>query len=585
MKRFFLLLLLTQTIICAAQTFDLGNGRKATITPNSYKLTVNRKSPNGGTLIGTWGGPLKNGKRDGVWKLSIQCNNYIEGEDSKSVTGVVTKTRTYARGFTQGTYVYNSKCTYRPWRWNPYKDRWEYGQPKTEEESVSGSFKNGKAHGKWVIKSTRNNSGGIFYFDEGWAANQWTIEHEDKHFEMEFRNHYLTRTKEIEASHPTWGYGYKWEEADLTALPKQEKIKALSDFNLYPYIPFYLYHYISGSYTISDMEHNLLAWDSLKDASEEDNQVYYMQAGLDDYNSDIYYHRYIWGNAPEEIKAGCAKREAKFEADQAKKKADSVAKAYYERTQKCRECIADTLDAIVKEKYLDKDSIDYWKINEVENVIKKIKTVEAINFLHRHPDVKQVVCDIDNYSEYRFKYDDKLYMDFVKMKSILNDEEHFRAELEDLKERICAQTKEKAIKDGFDMNVSNDSIFKYFSNDRKLNDYLAREYEKKIRTSPIPYKLYKCYLVLEYVSYTGSKFIVGKINDVNSITPNNVINRFKEFHPSYFLRFPEKLKISYKREYGSPAEYKIEQILREVESEKKFQKLLKVVPTFVNTKL
>lgn len=162
MKRFFLLLLLTQTIICAAQTFDLGNGRKATITPNSYKLTVNRKSPNGGTLIGTWGGPLKNGKRDGVWKLSIQCNNYIEGEDSKSVTGVVTKTRTYARGFTQGTYVYNSKCTYRPWRWNPYKDRWEYGQPKTEEESVSGSFKNGKAHGKWVIKSTRNNSGGIF---------------------------------------------------------------------------------------------------------------------------------------------------------------------------------------------------------------------------------------------------------------------------------------------------------------------------------------------------------------------------------------------------------------------------------------
>lgn len=135
------------------------------------------------------------------------------------------------------------------------------------------------------------------------------------------------------------------------------------------------------------------------------------------------------------------------------------------------------------------------------------------------------------------------------------------------------------------MNVSNDSIFKYFANERKLNDYLAREYEKKIRTSPIPYKLYKCYLVLEYVSYTGSKFIVGKINDVNSITPNNVINRFKEFHPSYFLRFPEKLKISYKREYGSPAEYKIEQILREVESEKKFQKLLKVVPTFVNTKL
>ena len=169
------------------------------------------------------------------------------------------------------------------------------------------------------------------------------------------------------------------------------------------------------------------------------------------------------------------------------------------------------------------------------------------------------------------------------MKSILNDEEHFRAELEDLKERICAQTKEKAIKDGFDMNVSNDSIFKYFANERKLNDYLAREYEKKIRTSPIPYKLYKCYLVLEYVSYTGSKFIVGKINDVNSITQDDVINRFKKFHPSYFLRFPEKLEISYKREYGPSVEYEIGRVLQEVESEKKFQKLLKVVPAFVNT--
>ena len=111
-KVLFLLTLWLTSLAISAQTIDHGDGVVSVQNGNSYKLTRNQKSKNGGSVTMTFSGMLKNGKRNGVWKLTATYNNY-GGGNGYFFTGTSTMTRTYSEGVLNGTYTLNQNIKQR----------------------------------------------------------------------------------------------------------------------------------------------------------------------------------------------------------------------------------------------------------------------------------------------------------------------------------------------------------------------------------------------------------------------------------------------------------------------------------------
>lgn len=138
--------------VMSAQTINHGNGIVSIQNGNSYKLTRNQKSENGGTVTMTFSGNLKDGKKDGVWKLTSNYNNY-GGGNGYFFTGTSTMTRTYKDGILNGDYKLTQNVKYRTGSYNMVRGVWKYGPYEDGTEQVSGSFLDGKPTGKWNIKA------------------------------------------------------------------------------------------------------------------------------------------------------------------------------------------------------------------------------------------------------------------------------------------------------------------------------------------------------------------------------------------------------------------------------------------------
>lgn len=121
-------------------------------TATSYKMVWIETSKNGGTVNGSWGGPMKDSRRDGLWKADVKFNLFGDGPNYR--TGSITMTRSYKKGIPDGPYKYNYNVNYREGYYNSRAGKWVYTEPEGDTESVSGSFVNGRPDGHWTIKST-----------------------------------------------------------------------------------------------------------------------------------------------------------------------------------------------------------------------------------------------------------------------------------------------------------------------------------------------------------------------------------------------------------------------------------------------
>ena len=223
-----LLLLLATTI--SAQTFDLGEGRKATLDQaGNYRLTWNQKSQNGGSVSGTFSGKLKDGKRDGVWKGSFTYQLFSSNEGLFK-SGTINFTRTYTNGVPNGAYSYNSTLKVCSGSYNYLSKQWKYGPFESFTEKITGSFKNGHADGQWFASQQQPYEKITMQFDNGKAIGTWTISEKTSQT-LGFKNGYLVQQKEMRSD--GWGTELSYTpDENLEELPNQKTVK-VADFLAY----------------------------------------------------------------------------------------------------------------------------------------------------------------------------------------------------------------------------------------------------------------------------------------------------------------------------------------------------------------
>ncbi len=237
-KVLFLLTLWLTSLAISAQTIDHGDGVVSVQNGNSYKLTRNQKSNNGGSVTMTFSGMLKNGKRNGVWKLTATYNNY-GGGNGYFFTGTSTMTRTYSEGVLNGTYTLNQNIKQRTGTYNRYKGGWVYGPVQDGSEHVSGSFNNGKPTGKWIVNCPMLKCS--FELADGTPVGDATVSKTamGNGINMSFRDGYLVKWQPLTNSSSC--EGLRWDSTEnLATLPNQEDGDLLRELN-------FLEDYMKGS--------------------------------------------------------------------------------------------------------------------------------------------------------------------------------------------------------------------------------------------------------------------------------------------------------------------------------------------------
>lgn len=148
MRTIFFIIFLAASVTLYGETFKLGDGMTATVTPTHYKLSWSQTSRNGGTVRGTFSGPMKNGKRTGTWTASITFNKYLPDGAGAVRTGTISMTRNYLDGLLHGAYIYNQKLNFRDIVHT--SSGWKYSaEAKPENMSVKGTFDKGRFDGAW----------------------------------------------------------------------------------------------------------------------------------------------------------------------------------------------------------------------------------------------------------------------------------------------------------------------------------------------------------------------------------------------------------------------------------------------------
>lgn len=151
MRTIFFCFFLAVAAALYGETFNLGDGMTAIVTPNHYKLTWSQTSRNGGTVRGSMSGELKNGKRNGTWTANITYNKFLP-DGAKSVrTGTISMARSYQNGVLHGSYTYDQKLDFREIIYT--RDGWRYStQVSPDNMSVKGAFDNGLFDGAWECR-------------------------------------------------------------------------------------------------------------------------------------------------------------------------------------------------------------------------------------------------------------------------------------------------------------------------------------------------------------------------------------------------------------------------------------------------
>lgn len=378
MKKFNLLmfLLLLATSI-SAQTFDLGQGRKATLDQvGNYRLTWNQKSQNGGSVSGTFSGKLKDGKRDGIWRGSFTYQLFSSNEETFS-SGTINFTRTYSNGVPNGAYSYNSTLKVCSGSYNYLSKQWKYSPFESYAEQIIGSFKNGYADGKWYAYQQQPYEKITMQFDNGKAVGTWTIVEKTSQT-LGFRNGYLVQQKEMLPE--GWGTELFYAaDEKIEELPNQKTVN-VSDFLAY------------GDYYMKGADFDKWWYLYPENSSNEDYTAYYILADYDN-------HVTLIGNVPE----WKLRMEGKDEESLKRKAEEKEAQIFYDK-------YAPNFEEFKKKDekhklytllgYPELSVIEYWKpIAEKEPNIK--------SYAQRNKELLTVVCNIEQENDFNKWYSKK----------------------------------------------------------------------------------------------------------------------------------------------------------------------------------
>lgn len=87
---------------------------------------------------------------------------------------------------------------------------------------------------------------------------------------------------------------------------------------------------------------------------------------------------------------------------------------------------------------------------------------------------------------------------------------------------------------------------------------------------------------MKYVDYNGGGgFSIGKMKDTDIITQDDVLDRLKPQFHTIRQKGPQDIIITYRDSNNRLKSFVLKDVLQEVESKKKFQKLLEHIPPFV----
>lgn len=296
-----MLLLLFVTYI-SAQTFDLGEGRKATLDQaGNYKVTWNQKTDNGGTVVGTFTGIIKDGKRNGSWVGRITYTNFYM-TNGNALSGSTTITRNYTDGKVNGAYTYNHNTNVKTCKYDIFNKRWVYGQPQAFQESVTGGFKDGQPHGNFNCSRSTFSEKITMSFDTGVPSGNWSIQNQGI-TTIGFKNGLVIQNKFMDANGSGEELVYASTE-DIESLPNRQTVLVTDA------IPYFTHYLQGGEFTNWFDQYP-------KNSSEEDfSKISWI---LVDYDN----HLQLIGNVTQAQKDALEnrKRQAKENVEKAKKEA------------------------------------------------------------------------------------------------------------------------------------------------------------------------------------------------------------------------------------------------------------------------
>lgn len=371
MKRnIFIMFLLTVVSVTAwAQTTDHGGGLVSVRNGNHYKLTRNVKSNNGGSVSMTFSGLLKNGKRDGVWKLTSTYNNY-GGGNGYFFTGTSTMTRSYSNGVLNGIYTLTQNIKRREGSYNRFRGGWTYGPFKDASEHVSGSFRNGKPTGKWSVSAPMLAC--IFELSDGTPVGNVSVTKTAMGggIKMAFRDGYLVKWEPI--TNKSGVEGLQWNiDEDLANLPDQEKGDLLNELN-------FLGEYMGGS-DFSDWIKNYP-----KESSEENFTIPYKLA---DRNN----HYVIFGNP-----SGLERQ--LIEIAQSGRKQAAKEQISYDKASEIRKRVEEISNPLIakweKENPTYKVNVWYWRLQ----AYKKATTLDELKAVG-YPGLNHLRTELDHFQK------------------------------------------------------------------------------------------------------------------------------------------------------------------------------------------
>lgn len=160
------ILCIISSLQLVAETRNLGDGRTETINGNSYTFQWKQNFNNGGSVNVTMTGTIKDGKKDGIWKISGTWNKCPVSQND-FYTGTATMTRSYNNGVPNGAYSLNYGLKHMTGRYVPKLGTWQYSAPNNVTVTASGNFKNGKPDGVWKMSNARTGKNYTMTFHNG----------------------------------------------------------------------------------------------------------------------------------------------------------------------------------------------------------------------------------------------------------------------------------------------------------------------------------------------------------------------------------------------------------------------------------
>lgn len=189
-----LLIFVSQAI--KADEWNYGANGHATLVGDIYTYSNIENTSNGGTITSKFTGQLINGKRNGVWKATKIYSN-TNNMDRELTSGTVTLTRSYNNGIPTGKYELTYNMTMQKYGYTLNGTLVKLGSPHSETRSITGEFKDGKLHGKWIMKNIAGGGSYSLEFDNGKAIGEWEIVEPYTSYHLKFKDGYLIEQRDL----------------------------------------------------------------------------------------------------------------------------------------------------------------------------------------------------------------------------------------------------------------------------------------------------------------------------------------------------------------------------------------------------